>query len=79
MNEADNLNVSSKMREGWEPVKLADHPEMKLMVDKIPVSKTVLKLAAYYFARYQKSLLHNERLTMLNNHSNKPMQLTTAL
>ena len=34
MNEADNLNVSSKMREGWEPVKLADHPEMKLMVDQ---------------------------------------------
>jgi hypothetical protein len=22
------------MREGWEPVKLADHPEMKLMVDQ---------------------------------------------
>ena len=34
MNDADNLNVSSKMREGWEPVKLADHPEMKLMVDQ---------------------------------------------
>ena len=34
MNEADNLNVSSKMREGWEPVKLTDHPEMKLMVDQ---------------------------------------------
>ncbi len=34
MNEADNLNVSAKMREGWEPVKLADHPEMKLMVDQ---------------------------------------------
>jgi hypothetical protein len=34
MNEADNLNVSSKMREGWEPVKLADHPEMKIMVDQ---------------------------------------------
>jgi hypothetical protein len=34
MNEADNLNVSSKMREGWEPVKLADHPEMKLMIDQ---------------------------------------------
>ena len=27
-------NVSKKMREGWEPVKLADHPEMKLMVDQ---------------------------------------------
>jgi hypothetical protein len=34
MNDPDNLNVSSKMREGWEPVKLADHPEMKLMVDQ---------------------------------------------
>ena len=34
LNDADNLNVSSKMREGWEPVKLADHPEMKLMVDQ---------------------------------------------
>ena len=34
LNDADNLNVASKMREGWEPVKLADHPEMKLMVDQ---------------------------------------------
>ena len=34
LNDADNLNVSSKMREGWEPVKLADHPEMKIMVDQ---------------------------------------------
>lgn len=34
LNEADNLNVSTKMREGWEPVKLADHPEMKIMLDQ---------------------------------------------
>lgn len=31
--QADAMNVSSKMREGWEPVKLADHPEMHLYVD----------------------------------------------
>ena len=29
-NEADNLNVSSRMREGWEPVKHSEHPEIKL-------------------------------------------------
>jgi hypothetical protein len=23
-------NVSSKFREGWEPVKLEDHPELKI-------------------------------------------------
>jgi hypothetical protein len=34
LNDADNLNVSARMREGWEPVKLADHPEMKVMVDQ---------------------------------------------
>lgn len=29
-NDADNLNVSSKMREGWEPVKHSEHPEINL-------------------------------------------------
>jgi hypothetical protein len=79
LNDADNLNVSSKMREGWEPVKLADHPEMKIMVDQNSVSKTVLKLVDYYYARFQKSSLHNVRLTMKINQNSKPMQLTTAL
>ena len=32
-NTADNLNVSSKMREGWEPVKHSDHPEINLQSD----------------------------------------------
>ena len=31
--QADAMNVSSKMREGWEPVKLADHPEMQLLTN----------------------------------------------
>lgn len=30
LGEAQNTNVSSKMREGWEPVKAADHPELML-------------------------------------------------
>lgn len=33
VGQADNMNVSAKMREGWEPVLLADHPELKLYVD----------------------------------------------
>lgn len=31
--EADNSNVSAKMREGWEPVRLEDHPELKILPD----------------------------------------------
>lgn len=31
MGVADPMNVSSKLREGWEPVKATDHPEVHLM------------------------------------------------
>ena len=31
--ESDNTNVSRKFREGWEPVKLEDFPELKLIPD----------------------------------------------
>jgi len=30
VGQADVTNVSAKMREGWEPVKLSDHPELHL-------------------------------------------------
>ena len=30
MGQADPTNVSKKMREGWEPVKATDHPELQL-------------------------------------------------
>jgi hypothetical protein len=33
VGQSDARNVSSKVREGWEPVKLADHPEMQFYVD----------------------------------------------
>lgn len=33
IGQADAMNVSSKMREGWEPVKLSDHPEVHLYGD----------------------------------------------
>jgi len=29
--EPDPMNISSKMREGWEPVKASEHPEIQLM------------------------------------------------
>jgi hypothetical protein len=31
LGQADPTNVSKKLREGWEPVKAADHPELFLM------------------------------------------------
>ena len=31
LGQAEHTNVSRKMREGWEPVKAADHPELMLL------------------------------------------------
>ena len=33
LGQADNTNVSQKLREGWIPVKAEDHPELKVMSD----------------------------------------------
>ena len=32
LGTADPMNVSSKLREGWEPCKASDHPEITLMM-----------------------------------------------
>ena len=34
LNNADPRNISSKMREGWEPVTLEEQPKFKLLVDQ---------------------------------------------
>jgi len=33
LGQSDMTNVSAKFREGWEPVKLEDHPELKILPD----------------------------------------------
>ncbi|HQT82081.1 MAG TPA: hypothetical protein PLQ34_07875 [Ferrovaceae bacterium] len=60
MSQADNANVSKKMREGWEPVKAIEQPQMfvdgnasgnieigGLMLCKAPLEK-MKKRADYY-------------------------------
>jgi hypothetical protein len=33
MNKADPRNISAKLREGWEPVKIEEQPKFQLLVD----------------------------------------------
>ena len=33
LGQADNTNVSAKFREGWEPVRAEDHPDLQVMSD----------------------------------------------
>mgnify|MGYP003644769818 FL=1 len=34
MGNADNVNTSKRFREGWEPVRAEDHPELMLVSDQ---------------------------------------------
>ena len=36
LNKDDPRNISSKLREGWEPVKASDHPEIQLYGETHP-------------------------------------------
>ena len=66
MNEADNLNVSSKMREGWEPVKLADHPEMKLMVDQNSRFKDGIEIGGLLLCKIPEEFVEQRRAFYAN-------------
>jgi hypothetical protein len=39
MGQADPTNTSAKFREGWEPVKASDHPEIMHLADNNPNSR----------------------------------------
>lgn len=41
LGNADPMNISSKMREGWEPVKASEHPEIQLMGAKTNVPDSI--------------------------------------
>lgn len=79
MGQAEPTNVSKKMREGWEPVKAEDHPELMLagnaktgnvevgglILCKMPVEKARARDA--YFAQQAKSQMESVDNHFLRN------------
>lgn len=66
LNTADARNVSAKMREGWEPVKIEEQPKFQLLIDPdsrfkdsvevggLLLCKTPIELVEQRNAYYQK-------------------------
>jgi hypothetical protein len=42
LNSPDPINISAKRREGWEPVKASEHPELQFHIDPESNSKDVI-------------------------------------
>lgn len=83
LGEANPVNMSKRMREGWVPVKAEDHPELKLgqtsgnveigglMLVKIPV-EMVQARAEYYSNQAQRQMESVDNNFMAQNDSRMP-------
>jgi len=75
MNEPDNMNVSSKMREGWEPVKHADHPEVILKADPNSNFKEGIEIGGLLLCKAPQELMDQSQAYM----NEKTRQQTDAV
>ena len=75
MNEPDNMNVSSKMREGWEPVKHADHPEVILKADPNSNFKEGIEIGGLLLCKAPQELMDQRKAYM----NDKTRQQTEAV
>jgi hypothetical protein len=87
--ETDNKNVSARFREGWVPVKAADHPELMLRSDRnsdfpdgIEVgglllcqnaTESVKQRSDYYAQRAQQQIESVDNAYLRENDSRMPM------
>lgn len=86
LGQADAPNVSKKMREGWEPVKAEDHPELMLvgnaktgnvevgglMLCKMPVEKARAR-DAYFNQQAQSQMESVDNHYLRNNDPRMPL------
>jgi len=89
LNKSDQTNLSSKLREGWEPVKAADHPEIRIFgepdgrfpdsveVGGLLLCKTPLEFAeqrdAYYRQQADAQMQSVDNTFMRENDPRMPM------
>ena len=81
LNNADPLNVSSKLREGWEPVKASDHPEIRLMSgqssrfpDSVEIGGLLLCKTPVEFVEQRDAYYRNQADAQMNSVDNTYMR-----
>lgn len=61
MGTADPMNTSSKLREGWEPVKASDHPEIQMMGSEDSRFKDSVVVGGLMLCKTPKELMDSRR------------------
>lgn len=74
---ADPTNMSRSMREGWEPCRLEDHPELKLAVDKGAESSGLVEVGGLILCKIPQEMW-DQRTNHYINQANGVMQSVDA-
>jgi len=61
MGQLDPTNTSAKLREGWEPVKASDHPEMMLQADSNSRFKDAIEIGGLLLCKAPMEMVEQRR------------------
>jgi len=61
VGQADASNVSSKLREGWEPVRVEEQPQFKMLVDPNSRFKDNIEVAGLLLCKIPEELMTQRR------------------
>jgi len=75
LNEADPRNMSAKMREGWEPVRIEEQPKFKLLVDPNSRFKDNIEVAGLLLCKIPEEFMEQRK----NYFANKTKASTEAV
>ncbi len=69
LGTADPTNVSKKRREGWEPCRLEDYPELQLSVDNETKNSGLIEVGGLFLAKMPLEMVkqRNEYYSNINN------------
>ena len=85
LNKDDPTNISGKLREGWEPVKASEHPEIRLFntgqnrfPDSIEVGGLMLCKTPVEFTEQRDAYYRNQAESQMNSVDNNFMRESDA-
>lgn len=61
LNQSDPRNISSKLREGWEPVRIEEQPQFRMMVDPDSRFKDNVEVAGLLLCKAPMELMEQRK------------------
>jgi hypothetical protein len=73
LNNADPINYSQKRREGWEPVKASEHPELHAHLLETDISKDTVVIGGLMLCKTPEEFV-DDRNAYYNSQANNQME-----